>query len=84
MWCVILVCLLSIVCAFFSGTLRIQIIFILLNVVKDVGQVGKREIILIGNRKIKRQRQCHDVKTTNLNGREFKWGYSITIRVCDN
>ena len=44
---------------------RIQIIFIMLNVVKDVGQVGNHEIILIGNRKIKRQRICH-VKTANL------------------
>ena len=54
---------------------RIQIIFIMLNVVKDV---GIREIILIGNRKIKQQRICHDVKTANFNGRKFKWGYSIT------
>ena len=53
----------------------------MLNVVKDVGQVGNREIILIGNREIKRQRICHDVKTANFNDREFKWGYSnITIR----
>ena len=44
---------------------------------QDVGQVGNREIILIGNHKIKQQRICHDVKTTNFNIREFKWGYSI-------
>ena len=56
--------------------MRIQIIFIMLNVVKDVGQVGNREIILIGNHKIKRQRICHDVKTANFNSRKFTWGYS--------
>ena len=48
-------------------------------VVKDVGQVGNHEIILIGNRKIKRQRICHDIKTTNFNSREFKWGYSNSL-----
>ena len=51
-----------------SGTLRTQIIFIMLNVVKDVGQVGNREILLIGNCNIKWQRICHNVKTANLNG----------------
>ena len=40
--------------------------------------VGNREIILIGNREIKRPRICHDFKTTNLNSREFKWGYSMS------
>ena len=44
----------------------------MLNAVKDVGQVGNREIILIGNLEIK----CHDVNTANFNGRQFKWGYS--------
>ena len=39
--------------------------------------VGNREIILIGNRKIKRLRICHDFKTANFNSRKFKWGYSI-------
>ena len=38
--------------------------------------VGNREIILIGNREIKPPRICH-VKTANLNGRKFKWGYSM-------
>ena len=40
----------------------IQMIFVMLNVVKDVGQVGNHEIILIWNHKIKRQRICHDQK----------------------
>ena len=40
--------------------------------------VGNCEIILIGNRKIKRPRICHDFKTANFNSREFKWGYSIS------
>ena len=39
--------------------------------------VGNCEIILIGNREIKRPRICHDFKTANFNSREFKWGYSI-------
>ena len=39
--------------------------------------VGNREIILIGNREIKRPRICHVFKTANFNSREFKWGYSI-------
>ena len=65
--------------AFSSGT-RIQIIFIMLNVVKDVGQVGNHETILIGNLKIKWQRICHDVKTSNFNGHKFKWGTVLHIR----
>ena len=40
--------------------------------------VGNREIILIGNREIKRPQICHNFKTANLNSREFKWGYSIS------
>ena len=44
---------------------------------KMLGQVGNHEIILIGNRKIKRQRIRHDAKTANINGRKFKWGYSM-------
>ena len=39
--------------------------------------MGNREIIMIGNHKIKRPRICHDFKTTNFNSREFKWGYSM-------
>ena len=39
--------------------------------------VGNREIILIGNREIKRPRICHDFKNANFNSRKFKWGYSI-------
>ena len=42
-----------------------------------LGQIENREIILIGNRKIKRQRICQDVKAANFKDREFKWGYSI-------
>ena len=41
--------------------------------------VGNREIILIGNREIKRPRICHNFKTANFNSRKFKWGYSIII-----
>ena len=41
--------------------------------------VGNREIILIGNREIKRPRICHDFKTANFNSREFKWGYCIVL-----
>ena len=48
---------------------------------KDIGQVRNHEIILIGNREIKRQRICHDVKTANFNGRDFKWGYSMFFTV---
>ena len=44
--------------------------------------VGNREIILIGNREIKWPRICHDFKTANFDGREFKWGYSIAISIC--
>ena len=33
--------------------------------------VGNREIMFIGNREIKRQRICHDVKTANLNGLQY-------------
>ena len=39
--------------------------------------VGNCEIILIGNREIKRPRICHNFKTANFNSREFKWGYSM-------
>ena len=49
----------------------------MLNVVKDVGQLGNHEIILIGNREIKWQRICHDVKTANFNSHKFKWGYRM-------
>ena len=46
---VFLVFLCSCGCLFvFSSGTRIQIIFIMLNIVKDVGQVGNYEIILIG------------------------------------
>ena len=41
--------------------------------------VGNREIILIGKRKIKRPRICHDFKTANFNSRKFKWGYDIPV-----
>ena len=40
---------------------------------------GNHEIILIGNRKIKRPRICHDFKTANFNSRKFKWGYSTVF-----
>ena len=68
-------------CIFLRDPIKdsIQIIFIMLNVVKDVGQVGNHEIILIGNHEIKRQRICHDVKTANFNSCEFKWGYRFTV-----
>ena len=36
--------------------------------------IGNREIIMIGNREIKRPRICHDFKTANFNSRKFKWG----------
>ena len=41
--------------------------------------VGNYEIILIGNRKVKRPRVCHYVKAVNFNGREFKWGYPLNL-----
>ena len=41
--------------------------------------VGNREIILIGNRKIKWPRICCDFKTANFNSRKFKWGYTVRV-----